>query len=110
MRHVRPSSFYSGFFDEDNYPKSNFRKIMHIHVTDSIIARYKEVKFVWAHVGLCMELGSLHPAVHARILEAFFERHATNLWLDTSWDVLAKQNFVRAGGQTRAPPPSPPAW
>jgi len=91
--------FYSGFFDEDNYPKSNFRKIMHIHVTDSIIARYKEVKFVWAHVGLCMELGSLHPAVHARILEAFFERHATNLWLDTSWDVLAKQNFVNYDGK-----------
>lgn len=31
--------FYSGFFDDNNYPKPNFKKIMHIHVTDSIIAR-----------------------------------------------------------------------
>jgi hypothetical protein len=29
---------------------------MHIHVTDALIARYKEVKFVWAHMGLSMEL------------------------------------------------------
>ena len=49
--------FYSGFFDEmSNQPKPNFRKIMHIHVTDALIARYKEVKFVWAHMGLSMEL------------------------------------------------------
>ena len=48
--------FYSGFFDDKDYPKENFRKIMHIHVTDSIIGRYKQVKFVWAHVGLSMEL------------------------------------------------------
>ena len=40
-------AFYPGFFDENDYPKENFRKIMHIHVTDSIIKRYKEVKFVW---------------------------------------------------------------
>jgi hypothetical protein len=91
--------FYTGFFDENNYPKHNFRKIMHIHVTDSLIARYKEVKFVWAHVGLCMELTTLHPAVHAKILQSFFERHATNMWLDTSWDVLAKQNFVNFDGK-----------
>ena len=88
---ARPCSARSGFFDADHYPKENFRKIMHIHVTHAIIARYKAVKFVWAHVGLCMELSTLHPAVHARIIEVFFERHATNLWLDTSWDVLAKQ-------------------
>ena len=54
---------------------------------------------MWAHVGLCMELSSLHPAVHAKIIEVFFERHATNLWLDTSWDVLAKQNFVNYDGK-----------
>ena len=36
--------FYSGFFDEEHYPRPNFRKIMHIHVTDSIIGRYKAVK------------------------------------------------------------------
>ena len=41
----------------------------------------------------------LHPAVHARILEVFFERHATNLWIDTSWDVLAKHNFVNYDGR-----------
>lgn len=91
--------FYHGFFDEHNYPKPNFRKIMHIHVTHAIIARYKQVKFVWAHIGLCMELKFLHPAVHAKILETFFERHATNMWIDTSWDVLAKQNFVNYDGR-----------
>ena len=91
--------FYHGFFDEQDYPKRNFCKIMHIHVTDSIISRYKEVKFVWAHVGLCMELMELHPAVHAKIVSSFFERHATNLWLDLSWDVLAKQNFVNHDGR-----------
>ena len=44
--------FYAGFFDVGtHYPKDNFKKIRHIHVTDSIIGRYPEVKFVWAHVG-----------------------------------------------------------
>ena len=96
-------SFYSGFFDEKDYPKSNFRKIMHIHVTHAIMDRYPKVKFVWAHVGLSQELATLHPAVHARILEVFFERFSTNLWLDTSWDVLAKQNFVRGYGASNPP-------
>ena len=39
---------FSGFFDHNDYPKANFRKVMHIHVLDSIIARYKRVMFVWA--------------------------------------------------------------
>ena len=52
MRAFAPARTDHGFFGENNLPKSNFRKIMHIHVTDSIIARYKEVKFVWAHVGV----------------------------------------------------------
>ena len=125
---------YRGFFDAHDYPKDNFRKIMHIHVTDALIKRcalapprlpcsalppccaplttlrsprsaptaatrllrrawprrYKEVRFVWAHLGLSMELTTLHPAVHAHILRTFYERHATNLWSDMSWDVLAK--------------------
>ena len=98
-------SFYPGFFDENDYPKSNFRKIMHIHVTHAIVDRYPKVKFVWAHVGLSQELATLHPAVHARILEVFFERFSTNLWLDTSWDVLAKQNFVRSYGVSNRPRP-----
>ena len=98
-------SFYPGFFDENDYPKSNFRKIMHIHVTHAIVDRYPKVKFVWAHVGLSQELATLHPAVHARILEVFFERFSTNLWLDTSWDVLAKQNFVRGYGASNRPRP-----
>lgn len=90
--------FYSGFFDHNDYPKANFRKVMHIHVLDSIIARYKRVMFVWAHLGLCMELTTLHPAVHAQILSGFYERHATNLWSDMSWDVLAKMNFMNYDG------------
>ena len=91
--------FYSGFFDENDYPKANFRKIMHIHVLDSIVKRYKLVKIIWAHLGLCMELTTLHPAVHAKILSGFYERHATNLWSDMSWDVLAKMNFVNYDGR-----------
>ena len=47
-----------------------------------------------------MELTTLHPAVHAKIIQSFFERHATNLWFDTSWDVLAKQNFVNFDART----------
>jgi len=90
--------FYAGFFDEEGFPRDNFRKIQHIHVTDAIVGRYKEVKFVWAHLGLSMELTSLHPAVHARILASFYERHATNLWSDLSWDVLAKLNFMNFDG------------
>ena len=92
-------AFYPGFFDSENYPKHNFRKIQHIHVTHSMIARYKEVKFVWAHLGLAVELSTLHPAVHAQILSTFYERHATNLWSDLSWDVLAKLNFLNYDGQ-----------
>ena len=71
--------FYSGFFDEANYPRPNFRKIMHIHVTHSIIARYKEVKFVWAHVGLCMELTSLHPAVLTRTRTRILTLHGAHV-------------------------------
>lgn len=92
--------FYSGFFDEEtHYPKPNFRKIMHIHVLDAIVGRYPEVKIVWAHLGLSMELQTLHPAVHAHILSSFYERHATNLWSDLSWDVLAKLNFMNFDGR-----------
>ena len=49
--------YYSAFFETATHrPKPNFRKIMHLHVLDAILARYKEVKFVWAHLGLSMEL------------------------------------------------------
>ena len=91
--------FYSGFFDAQHYPKPNFKKIMHIHVTDAIIGRYPDVKFVWAHLGLSMELSTLHPAVHAHILATFYERHTTHLWSDLSWDVLAKLNFMNYDGR-----------
>ena len=50
-----------------------------------------------------MELTTLHPAVHARILETFYERHTTHLWSDLSWDVLAKLNFMNYDGE----PPGP---
>ena len=69
------------------------------YTATDIIARYKRVKIIWAHLGLCMELTTLHPAVHARILQGFYERHATNLWSDMSWDVLAKLNFVNYDGR-----------
>jgi len=92
--------YYSAFFETATHrPKPNFRKIMHLHVLDAILARYKEVKFVWAHLGLSMELQSLHPAVHAHILERFYLRHATNLWSDASWDVLAKLSFMNYKGE-----------
>ena len=99
MRAQTLGDFYPGFFDEHNYPKPNFRKIMHIRVLDAILRRYKTVKFVWAHLGLAMELTTLHPAVHARILSVLYERHATNLWSDMSWDVLAKMNFMNYDGK-----------
>ena len=73
--------FYSGFFDENNYPKSNFRKIMHIHVTDSLIARYKGVKFdkncdrrpYYAQIkekGKCRSLGYFATAKEAALAYA----------------------------------------
>lgn len=37
--------------------------------------------------------------MHAQILTSFYERHATNLWSDLSWDVLAKLNFMNYDGQ-----------
>ena len=67
--------FYPGFFDEEsNQPKPNFRKIMHIQVTDALIARYKEVKFVWAHMGLSMELTQVQVPPIASLITVSLDR------------------------------------
>ena len=47
------------------------------------------MKVVWAHMCLNKELLSLHPRVHAYIMERFFRKYP-NLYVDISWDVLAK--------------------
>lgn len=81
---------YEAFFDEQtNRPLPNFMKIQHLHVWDSLLTRYPDVKIVWAHVGLSKELRDLHPLVHKHILITLMERHP-NLHADVSWDVLSK--------------------
>ena len=44
---------------------------------------------VWAHMGLCKELRTLHPLVHSHVMMELFRRHP-NLYTDVSWDVLPK--------------------
>ena len=65
---------YSGFFNDKNQPKRNFRKIQHLKVWDAILTRYPNVKIVWAHMGLSKELKGLHPVVHRHIMEKLFEK------------------------------------
>ena len=47
------------------------------------------MKVVWAHMCLNKELLSLHPRVHSHIMEHFLTKYE-NLYVDISWDVLAK--------------------
>ena len=47
------------------------------------------MKVVWAHMCLNKELLSLHPRVHTHIMEKFLFKFP-NLYVDISWDVLAK--------------------
>ena len=44
---------------------------------------------VWAHMGLCKELQTLHPLIHSHIMKKLFVRYP-NLNADTSWDVVSK--------------------
>ena len=93
--------FYPAFFysethqvkpNDRNYNKPNlnsFRKVQHLHLMDTILTRYPRMKVVWAHMCLNKELLSLHPRVHAYILEQFLTKFPY-LYVDLSWDVLAK--------------------
>merc|ERR1719443_2488163 len=52
---------YRGFFDANNSPKANFKKIMHLKT--------------WAHLGLSKELKHLHPTVHVHIISRLLDKH-----------------------------------
>jgi len=82
--------YYHSFFDKENNPRDNFKKIMHLKVWDTLLSKYPDLKVVWAHLGLSKELKTLHPYIHVHILRELFKRHK-NLVADISWDVLAKQ-------------------
>ena len=56
---------------------------------DAILARYPKMVVVWAHMGLCKELQTLHPLIHSHIMRKLFDRYP-NLNADTSWDVVSK--------------------
>ena len=56
---------------------------------DTILQRYPDMKVVWAHMCLNKELLGLHPRVHTHIMERFLTKYP-NLYVDLSWDVLAK--------------------
>ena len=58
-------------------------------VWDSILNRYPNMITVWAHMGLCKELRTLHPLVHSHIMTQFFDRYP-NLYTDVSWDIIPK--------------------
>lgn len=80
---------YRAFFDQSNNPKSNFKKIQHLKIWDTMLTRYPKLVAVWAHLGLSKELKHLHPTVHAFIIEKLLVKH-NNLHADMSWDVLSK--------------------
>ena len=65
---------YTGFFNDKNQPKRNFRKIQHLKIWNAILTRYPDVKIVWAHMGLSKELQKLHPVVHRHIMEKLFDK------------------------------------
>jgi len=85
--------YYYSFFTKKNTPRDTFSKVQHLHVWDTLLSRFKQLKVVWAHIGLSKELKGLHPNIHAHILRILFNRH-DNLHADVSWDVLAKQNLM----------------
>ena len=89
---------YRGFFDSNNSPKNNFKKIQHLKVWDTLLTRYPKMIVVWAHLGLSKELKNLHPSVHVHIITELMGRHK-NLHADVSWDVLAKQLFMNHDGR-----------
>ena len=93
--------FYHSFFYSEqndvqrgnqNFNRPNlgsFRKVQHLILMDTILERYPRMKVVWAHMCLNKELLSLHPRVHTYIMEKFLKKFK-NLYVDLSWDVLAK--------------------
>ena len=43
---------FRGFFDKNNKPKQNFKKIQHLKIWDTLLERYPNMIVVWAHLGL----------------------------------------------------------
>lgn len=81
---------YAAFFNKtSNTPISNFKKIQHLKVWDTLLSRYDKLKVVWAHLGLSKELLRLHPTVHEHILKKLFDSHKS-LHADLSWDIIAQ--------------------
>jgi len=65
-----------------------------LKVWDSILTKYPNMITVWAHLGgLSKELRGIHPHIHTHILRVMFQKYS-NLYIDLSWDVLAKQNLM----------------
>ncbi|CAL4182177.1 unnamed protein product, partial [Meganyctiphanes norvegica] len=85
--------YYVSFFDGNNRPRDNFKKVQHLQVWDTILTRFPKMKVVWAHIGLSKELRALHPMIHKYILMTLFNKHP-NLYADISWDILAKLLFL----------------
>ena len=92
--------FYPAFFYQDpdpsylNHPNvQTFKKVQHLQLMDTILTRYPRMKVVWAHMCLNKELLSLHPRVHSHIMEYFLQKY-DNLYIDLSWDVLAKLKLL----------------
>ena len=87
-----PAFFYTDFHTDQLLNRPNphgFRKVQHLQLMDTILSKYPDMKVVWAHMCLNKELLSLHPRVHTYIMEKFLRKYP-NLYVDLSWDVLAK--------------------
>jgi len=89
--------YYTAFFNALNNPKSNFKKIQHLKIWDTLHTTYPNMTVVWAHLGLSKELKKLHPTVHAHIIDRLMKNHK-NLYADVSWDVLSKQLLMNFKG------------
>jgi len=85
--------YYVSFFNANNKPRETFKKIQHLHVWDTLLTRFPNMKVVWAHIGLSKELRALHPVIHKYILMTMFDKHP-HLMADISWDILAKLLFL----------------
>jgi len=95
------ASHYNAFFNQDHSPKPTYRKIQHLQVWDAILSRYRETTIVWAHIGLSMELRTLHPQVHSDIMANLFDKYP-KLRADVSWDILAKLLLMNFNSKDKA--------
>lgn len=95
------ASHYNAFFNVDHSPKPTYRKIQHLQVWEAILNRYPDTTIVWAHIGLSIELRTLHPQVHSDIMANLFDMYP-NLHADVSWDILAKLLLMNYNANDKA--------